>query len=92
MLIPEGCYARTSFVSIAGERLSVCSTHTIAAGQLQQRLDGRLLVQAERRDRHEARLKGLRVSPMSRGSIVRVYQSTNWTTPPSWTMEYGPGS
>ncbi len=25
MLIPEGCYARTSFASIAGERLSVCS-------------------------------------------------------------------
>jgi sarcosine/dimethylglycine N-methyltransferase len=41
---------------------------------------------------YEARLKGLRASPMSLDSIVRTYQSTNWMTPPSWTMEYGPGS
>jgi hypothetical protein len=34
-------------------------------------------------DHHEARLKGVRISPASLGSIVRAYQSTNWMTPPS---------
>ena len=34
-------------------------------------------------DRHEARLKGVRDLPASLDSIVRTYQSINWTTPPS---------
>ena len=36
---------------------------------------------------YDARLKGFGASPASRLSSVRTYQSTNWMTPLSWTVE-----
>ena len=82
-LVDGPAYGRFIAASVVGECLELRNTTQERSVHCTRGSTDAFICVAPQSYHHEARLKGVRNSTASLGSIVRTYQSTNWTTPPS---------